>query len=563
MFRETETHFAQVPSIDIQRSKMKIQTDHKTSFNVGDIIPIFWKTILPGDTVKMTYSTVVRMPSMLTPVMDNLDLDVSFYFVPYRLVYNRTKELYGENTAGPWAPTTEYAFPTISAPSGGFAVGSIADYLGYPVGINWSNTDANAPNVIPIRSYAKIVDYYWRDENLTYPLNIPMSDANQTGTNGSSYVNDVANGGMPFKASKHHDYFTSALPTAQKAAQPVTFPLLSGSLAPVKTTNDAIPRSSTAEPGIVWQSANDVALTGNSFRDMHYSGGNWLASTNASFASTVVSGADWSPANLWADLTSNIGAVTVNELRLAFQLQRFYERRAVAGSRMYETIRAFFGVTSPDARLQNPEYLGGNRTPITISEVTNTSYDSGSSGAPLGNVAGKSNTSDVNEVFEQSFTEGGIIMGLAVVRVSNRTYSQGMPKELLAKTWQDLYWPVFAHLGEQPVKTVEIYADGYMDSDNVFGYQEAWSEYRYAPSKTSGLMRPGVSGSLASWHFGDYYTSAPTLSDGWIREPLANVDRTLAATSAVTNQCFADFFFDMEWTRPMPMYSVPGLIDHF
>ena len=240
MFREAETHFAQVPSIDIQRSKMKIQTDEKTSFNVGDIIPIFWKTVLPGDTVKMTYSAVVRMPSMLTPVMDNLDLDVSFYFVPYRLIFNRTKEMYGENTAGPWAPTTQYAFPTISAPSGGFAVGTIADHLHYPVGLNWSNTDKNAPNVLPIRAYAAICNYYWRDENLTYPLNIPVSDANQTGSNGSSYVNDVANGGMPFKASKHHDYFTSALPTAQKSADPVTFPLLSGTKAPVYPTSAGV-----------------------------------------------------------------------------------------------------------------------------------------------------------------------------------------------------------------------------------------------------------------------------------------------------------------------------------
>lgn len=562
MFRNAESHFAQVPNIDIQRSKMRIPFEHKTTFNVGDIIPIYFDgDVLPGDSIKMTHSAVVRLQTLLTPIMDNLVLDFYWFFVPYRLVWDRWREFMKENTSGPWVQNIAYNIPTISAPSGGFAVGSVADYLGYPTGINWSNTDMNAPSALPLRGYAEICTEFFRDENLTYPLNVPKDSSNQTGTNGTNYINDVANGGMPFKAAKTHDYFTSCLPSAQKATQPVTLNMFGD--APVYA--DAVSGVPSSSEALKWYNVN----TGNVLQPSvatvlgvdNASGHVGDTMTRTGLSGTVgVQGL--APANLIADL-SQVSAITVNQLRLAFQLQKWYETAARSGTRYTELIRGMFSVISPDARLQRPEYLGGNRVAIAINEVTNLSSDSGSQSVPLGNVAANSNTSDVNTDFVHSFTEHGMLYGLAVVRIANHTYSQGMPRSFLRKDFTSFYWPVFAHLGEQSVPKVCIYADGNMNSNTAFGYQEAWAEYRYHPNRTSGEMRPQAANTLSSWHLGDYYTSAPTLSDGWIREGTAEVDRVLAVTSAVSNNLLGDFYFEAEYTRPMPVYSVPGLIDHF
>lgn len=567
MFRNTESHFAQVPNIEIQRSKMRIPFEHKTTWNNGDVVPIYFDgDILPGDTIKMTHSAVVRLQTLLTPIMDNLVMDFYWFFVPYRLVWNKWKEFMQENTAGPWAPSQQYQIPTISAPSGGFATGGLADYLGYPTGINWSNSDINAPSAMPFRGYALICNDFFRDENLTYPLNIPKDSSNQTGTNGSNFVNDVANGGKLFKAAKTHDYWTSMLPSAQKAAQPVTFPLISGMDAPVYSGKDNINgklRSDAVIDVLKFGGVGDAAAmsgTRNSF--IQWTGADGALYSGGSNSLPTERSQIW-PETLWADLSSSVGAVTVNELRLAFQLQKWYERAALGGTRYTELIKSMFSVTSPDARLQRPEYLGGNRIGIQINQVTNTSSDSGSQSVPLGNVAGQSATSDVNTDFVHSFTEHGMLFGLAVCRIQSHSYSQGMPKSLLRKTFTDFYWPVFAHLGEQATPKVCLYASGLMNSDDVFGYQEAWAEYRYKPNMTTGLMKPTASGTLASWHLGDNYASAPTLSDAWIREGTAEVDRVLAVTSAVSDQYLGDFFFEAEYTRPMPVYSVPGLIDHF
>ena len=237
MFRNVESHFAQVPDIQIQRSKMKMQPKLITSFNNGQLVPIYLTEILPGDSIKITHSVVARLQTLLTPVMDDLVLDIAWFFVPNRLVYNRWREFMQENTTGPWVQQTQYGIPTISSPSGGFAVGSLADYLGYPVGVQWSNSDKNAPSALPIRGYSLIWNEFYRDENLSYPLNIPLSDANQTGMDGTEAgytdIDYIPNGAKLATVAKTHDYFTSCLPSAQKAARPVTFPLISGSDAPL------------------------------------------------------------------------------------------------------------------------------------------------------------------------------------------------------------------------------------------------------------------------------------------------------------------------------------------
>lgn len=571
MFRNVESHFATVPVSEKPRSMFSRPKPVRTSFNAGDVVPLYCEPIYPGDTVKMTTHKVVRFQTLLAPVLDNAYLDITWWFVPLRLIFNRTKEFFGENTSSPWIPQVTYQLPTISAPSGGFAVGGIADHLEYPVGVNWSATDKNAPTSLPIRGYALICDQFWRDQNLSDPLNIPLGDSNQTGTNGSSYINDVANGGALFKAAKFHDVFTSCLPGPQKH-QAVEFPLVSGVYAPVGTRQAA---TETVVGSIFNNSAMRVRPTygsGEQFADStwYYPSfyghgpstsypdgyGTFGAKANA----TGLTGAyGVLPDNLWADLSSTVGAVTVNQLRLSFQLQKFYESLARSGSRYHELIAGMFGISNPDSRVQIPEYLGGNRIAINIHEVTNHAQ---SASDFLGDLGAMSRTSDSHQDFVKSFSEYGLLYCLACCR-TDKSYSQGVPHWMLRKKSEEWYNPMFACIGEQPVPKCTIYADGNMNNNAVFGYQEAWYDLRYSVPANTGLMRPGVSNSLATWHYGDYYTQAPTLSDGWIREDKTVVDRTLAVTSAVSDQLFGDFLFDSTWTRVLPMYSVPGLIDHF
>lgn len=555
MNRNVESHFSTLPDVDIQRSIFDRSSGHMTTFNAGDLIPIYIDEVLPGDTFKMTSSKVVRAQTLLTPVFGNMYLDTYWFFIPMRLVWDHAKEFFGENTQSAWIPQVQYQIPSISAPSGGFVSGTIADFLGLPVGVDWTNSAVRRPSALPFRAYAKVCQEWFIDQNVSDPLNIPTGDSNQTGSNGSNYINDVANGGMPFKVAKYHDYFTSCLPTAQKG-NPVSFNITSDNpLAPVRAYSDR--HAVNNGVGVHFVKASDgLALpsgtqqvTFDSTGSLSYDG----SSTSGSLTQAV-------PNNLWADITNSVvGSITINELRLAFQLQKFYEKQARGGSRYIEVIRQHFGVTSPDARLQRTEYLGGNRVPIAVHEVTNSAQTSQDF---LGDLGAKSVTSDIHEDFERSFTEHGYLLGVCCVRYDH-SYPQGLERFWSRRTFEDFYWPVFANLGEQPVYDSEIYADATtMANDSVFGYQECWADYRYKPDRCSNLMRPGVSGTLASWNLSDYYTQKPTLSDGWMREDKSMIDRALAVTSANSDQFFADFWFNCVCTRPMPVYSIPGLIDH-
>lgn len=585
MNRNVESHFSTLPSANISRSIMDRSSGHKTSFNVGDLIPLYVDEILPGDSVKITTSKVVRLQTLLTPIMDNVYLDTYWFFVPNRLCWDHWKEFCGENTASAWAPSTQYQVPSIKSPPQGWKPNTLADYMGIPVNVPMT-TGKHLPSALPFRGYALIANEFFRDENLSDPLNIPLGDADQQGSNGDNYITDVVNGGKPFKAAKFHDYFSSSLPSPQKGRPPeisiggATFPAGDYPVYSKAEVNDL----SSLYPG----STSDLKSGANSFKvftgffnqtsipdtqfspffvskDSNNSGGNSEVRDVKVYKDAPgeipIQHTAIYPANLYAKMPemnlSSDGAISINELRLAFAAQRFLERNARGGSRYVELLLSHFGVRSPDARLQRPEYLGGNRTPLQIHSVNNTAQ---SEKDFLGDLGANSVTSDVHFDVNKSFTEHGYLFCLGVVRYDH-TYAQGLNRMWFRKTLYDFYWPVFANIGEQPVYTDEIYYDETKDED-VFGYQECWGEYRYKPSIVTSEMRPQVPNSLASWHLADNYSSAPTLSDGWIREDKTNVDRVLAVGSSVSNQVFGDFYFKAIYTRPMPMYSIPGLIDH-
>lgn len=582
MNRNTESHFSLLPRVDISRSRFDRSASVKTTFNTGDIVPFFLEEVLPGDTFNVKTSKVVRMQTLLTPLMDNLYLDTYYFFVPNRLVWQHWKEFCGENTESAWIPETEYAMPQITSPaSTGWEVGTIADYFGIPTGV--ANLSVSA---LPFRAYALIMNEWFRDENLQDPLVVPVDDATVAGVNTATFVTDVAKGGKPYKAAKYHDYFTSALPAPQKGPD-VTIPVSSGSNLPVYGTGDGLilsdgnyvhPWLSTSP--VINSALNQVSVpigrvssttvtkVGQSYNatdgfSVSGSGADYQGKVLGVATKEQMSGyTGVTGAGLVAVNDGTVSAATINQLRLAFQIQKFYERQARGGSRYTEVIRSFFGVTSPDARLQRPEYLGGNRVPININQVIQQSgTGSESSSTPQGTVVGMSQTTDTNSDFTKSFTEHGFIIGVMVARYDH-TYQQGLDRLWSRKDKFDFYWPVFANIGEQAIKNKELYAQGTAQDDEVFGYQEAWAEYRYKPSRVTGEMRSSYAKSLDIWHLADDYSKLPSLSAEWIQEDSSTVNRVLAASDNLAAQFFADIYVKNLCTRPMPMYSIPGLIDH-
>lgn len=570
MNRNVESHFALNPTnIDIRRSTFDRSHSLKTSFNVGDIVPFFVDEVLPGDTFNVDTSKVVRLQTLLTPVMDNIYLDTYFFFVPNRLTWSHWKQFNGENTESAWIPQTEYEIPQITAPAdSGWSVGTIADYLGVPTGV--PNLSVSA---LPFRAYALVMNEWFRDENLSDPLVVPVDDATIAGVNTGTFVTDVAKGGLPYKAAKYHDYFTSCLPSPQKGPD-VLIPVASAGNYAVVGNGKSLGLTDGSLTGLFgYQSVPGGSTLAVNSGTLGSSVGTAVPSSsnlNGSVGVATVSqlGDDLSNSGLIAVASGNAAAATINQLRMAFQIQKLYEKDARGGSRYIEILKSHFGVTSPDARLQRPEYLGGNRVPININQVVQQSATASGETAQ-GTVTGMSVTTDTHSDFTKSFTEHGFVIGVMVARYDH-TYQQGLERFWSRKDRFDYYWPVFANIGEQAVKNKEIFAQGpgVKDSagsvidDQVFGYQEAWADYRYKPSRVTGEMRSQYAQSLDVWHLADDYSALPMLSDSWIREDKTNVDRVLAVTSSVSNQLFADIYIKNRTTRPMPMYSIPGLIDH-
>lgn len=528
--------FSQVPKAEIPRSSFDRSHGYKTTFDAGQLIPIFVDEVLPGDTFNLKMTGFARLATPIYPLMDNMFMETFFFFVPNRLVWDNFKKQMGEqNSPG---DSIDYLTPQVTGLAGGMVDGSIYDYFGTPCAGQVTGT-LNI-NALPFRAYNLIWNEWFRDQNLQTPVTVLKTDGPDPRTNYAI---------LP--RGKRHDYFTGCLPWPQKGT---SVPLPIGSAAPVRVD---------ASSSYVTSSANSMYLrstAGGALPAAAFTLG--ISAANPGLVqiggpAQTGPGGGLFPANLYADL-STATAATINQLRQSFQIQRLLERDARGGTRYTEMIRAHFGVSSPDARLQRPEYLGGGSSPVIISEVEqNSRTDVGNT--PLGTLAATGRATLHNHGFTASFTEHGFVIGLLAVR-ADLTYQQGLERMWSRRTRYDYYWPALAHIGEQAVLQKEIYALGTAADDTVFGYQERYAEYRYKPSRITGLFKSYSAGALDAWHLSQQFGAAPLLNAAFIVDS-PPVDRVIAVPSEP--HFLFDSYMQLRCARPMPLYGVPGLIDHF
>lgn len=531
--KSTMSHrFAITPDIDIPRSRFDRTHGYKTTFDCDNLIPFFSDEVLPGDTFNLKMSHLVRLSTPIFPIMDNLHLDTFYFFVPNRLLWDNWERFNGAQDKP--NDSTDFLVPTITSPAGGFSVGSVYDYLGLPTGVEGIEV-----NALYFRALNLIYNEWFRDQNLIDSLDVPTDDG----------PDDVTTYTIQ-KRCKRFDYFTAALPWPQKGPG-VEIPI-AGNAAPVYGNGKSLGLSDgTKILGLYSLTEANFCATGAYDKDIGVSVSGSSKPTSLKTLGVVTSG----ESGLYADL-SGAGAATINDIRQAFAVQRLYERDARGGTRYVEILKSHFGVTSPDFRLQRPEYLGGNSTRINVTPVIN---QTGTADRAQGDLAGLGLSVGSDHGFTSSFTEHGIIIGFCNVW-ADLTYQQGVERRFSRQTRLDYYLPVLSHLGEQAILNKEIYATGTATDEDVFGYQERYGEYRYKNSLITGKMRSSDPQSLDAWHLSQDFTALPTLSKDFI-ECNTPLDRCIAVPSEP--HFIADFYFDLSCTRPMPLYGVPGMIDHF
>jgi len=533
-------HFAMIPDARIQRSSFKASQRHLTTFDAGYLVPIYLDEVLPGDSHNLRHTIFARLATPIYPVMDNIYLDTFYFFVPKRLLWTNFKKFMGEQ-ANP-ADSISYTVPQQVSPVGGYAVGSLQDYLGLPtVGqLGGGNTKSHA--AWWTRAYNFIFNEWFRDQNLQNSLTFDTGD----GPDASASTNYALK-----RRGKRFDYFTSCLPWPQKGATGVTIPL--AGTAPVKGLG--LNGSSTTAASIAVRETTPLP-------NRTYSQAVLLNNTGGpTYMEVDSAGSSTTKPLVFADLTQSSG-VLINTLRQSIMIQELLELDARGGTRYIEMVRAHFGVTSPDGRLQRPEYLGGGSVPININPIGQTSASGLTGGtSKLGDLAGVGTFVDHRNGFTQSFTEHGVILGLANIRC-DLTYQQGLHRMWTRSTRYDHYFPAFAHLGEKAVRNDEIYCDGSANDILTFGYQEAWAEYRYKPNRITGLFKSTSSGTIDPWHLAQKFTSLPALNDTFIQDnpPLSRVIAVGASANGM--QVIADCMFNVTMARCMPVYSVPGISSH-
>lgn len=543
----TNSHFAAMPAkLDRPRSRFTSSDRHLTTFNAGDLIPIKVNLdVLPGDSIKMKTSFVIRSATPIHPTMDDAFFDLYAFFVPNRLLWDHWENFMGANPGGYWVDSTVYAVPYVQAASGtGFPEGSLADYMRIPTKVQSIKVSA-----LGARAYCLTYNEWFRDHNVTPPVACPTSDSNRIAASApSSAVLDACDYLSLCKVSKYHDYFTSCLPSPQRSSDTVTVPFigdvpldlnLGSSVSPSQLTQPMVYTSSgTPEP--------DRLIGTNSDGELSEGGTNNDGSYDLFLAGVAK--------------TSKLG-ININDLRFATQLQKYYEADIYSGGVYQYIIQAHWGVRGSDARFQRPEFLGGGRYKLSMNQVAQTSATE-ATGTAQGSLAAYSLSCGSEPTFSFSAEEYGVLLVLGCIR-TRHTYQQGLHRMWSRFDRTQYYSPEFANIGNQAVLRKELYATGSSASDDaVFGYQEAWAEYRYEQNGVSGCFRHNNSGTLDSWHYADWYASTPYLSQTWVEETSANVDRTIAVSERLGPQFIADFQFDMDYTRCMPMYSVPGMMDH-